>query len=668
MKKISGENFAQELTALLDPEQLTAVKALRGPVAILAGAGTGKTRAITHRIAYAVRSGTVAAENILAVTFTAKAAGEMRSRLADLGVYGVQAQTFHAAALMQLRYFWPEAIGGNLPQLVDTKHGLVAMAAQRLGLGTGRELIRDLAAEIEWSKVSLIPPADYEQRAKEQLRALPGGVHISQMARLIELYEEVKSERGLIDFEDVILVLIGILADRKDLAAVVRRRYQYFVVDEFQDVSPMQYRLLQLWLGTNTDLCVVGDVSQTIYSFAGANSRFLAEFGQNFKNSVHLTLDRNYRSTPQITDLANQIIKQDDAAGTVLLRAQREVGKQITWTSCADDQEEAQMIAGQIAQALKQGRSAKDFAILYRVNAQSQAFEAALQEVGIPYVLAGAERFFQRKVVREAMAALRGAARGPQELPLGQAVEGVLFSLGWRQKAPDLQGAARERWESLNTILELAKDVEEKRGADLAQFVKELEQRASYDHNPEIAAVTLTTLHAAKGLEWPVVFLAGMSEGMMPISYAKSPALIAEERRLLYVGITRARDELYISYARGRRERGERKASRFFAGLWPQELSASTLKRRRALASEESFLTEHAEDLDLFNELVAWRKEVAQEHQARPFQVFSDTVLRQIAIEKPTSLAALQQIKGVGQTKLVHFGNDVVSVVKNYLR
>lgn len=660
--------FMHDLESLLDPEQLAAVQAIRGPVAILAGAGTGKTRAITHRIAAAVHSGTIAAENILAVTFTAKAAGEMRSRLADLGVYGVQAQTFHAAALMQLRYFWPEAIGGNLPQLIDTKHGLVAMAAQRLGLGTGRELIRDLAAEIEWSKVSLIPPAEYEMRAKEQLRILPHDVHISQMARLIEAYEEVKSERGLIDFEDVILVLIGILADRKDLAAIVRKRYQYFVVDEFQDVSPMQYRLLQLWLGTNTDICVVGDVSQTIYSFAGAKSHFLSEFGQRFKNSLQIILHRNYRSTPQITDLANQIIKQDNAEGTVQLRAQRDSGIPPTWTSFDDDQEEAESIVGKIAQALKHGRSAKDFAILYRVNAQSQNFEAALQEAGIAYVMAGAERFFQRKAVREAMAALRGAARGPQELPLGQAVEGVLFGLGWRQNAPDLQGAARERWESLNTILELAQDIEEKRGVGLLDFVKELEQRASYDHNPEIAAVTLTTLHAAKGLEWPVVFLAGMNDGMMPISYAKSPDLIAEERRLLYVGITRARDELHISYARGRKERGDRKASRFFHGIWPKEFSASTLKRRRALASQEEFAAAHSEDIALFTRLENWRKEMAEEYQVRESLIFTDSVLRQIAIEKPTSLAKLQKIKGVGQTKIIHFGNSVVEVVAEYLR
>src|SRR4051794_6459563 len=293
-----------DLLAALDPEQRQVAEALRGPVRVLAGAGTGKTRAITHRIAHGVASGVYAPTEVLAVTFTTRAAGEMRGRLRALGAGPVQARTFHSAALRQLRYFWPHVQGTELPTLTESKIGLLATAARRQRISADQALLRDLASEVEWAKVSNVHPDDYAGVAAQRGRTVTG--HDPEtVGRVFGSYEEVKRGQGRMDMEDVLLLTAGMLADDERVAAQVRRQYKWFVVDEYQDVSPIQSALLDLWLGGRDELCVVGDPAQTIYSFAGANADYLRDFPRKFPGTTSIELVPNYPSTPQVAQAPN---------------------------------------------------------------------------------------------------------------------------------------------------------------------------------------------------------------------------------------------------------------------------------------------------------------------------------------------------------------------------
>ncbi|WP_250447803.1 ATP-dependent helicase, partial [Actinotalea sp. C106] len=567
---------ADQLLDALDPDQREVALALTGPVCVLAGAGTGKTRAITHRIAYGVRTGTYKPTSVLAVTFTARAAGEMRTRLRQLGVAGVQARTFHAAALRQLSYFWPQVVGGTPPRILEHKASVVAEAAARLSLGVDRLSIRDLASEIEWSKVSLVAADDYVRAATATDRPPPAGYDRATVARLITAYEEAKDARGVIDFEDVLVMLGHMLESRRDVAETVRGQYRHFVVDEYQDVSPAQQYLLDQWLGGRHELCVVGDPSQTIYSFTGATPHHLLTFAQKRPGAQVVRLVRDYRSTPQVVDLANRLLSAVPGRrrGTTALElvAQRPTGPPVGFTVYDDDEAEASGVAARVGRLIAAGTPASEIAVLYRTNAQSEAYEQALADAGIGYLVRGGERFFARKEVRDAIVLLRGAARSSADATLGEAVRGVLASVGWTEEAPTARGAVRERWDSVQALVALADDLVATRPeASLVDLVAELDERASAQHAPAVEGVTLASLHAAKGLEWDAVFLTGLSEGLMPISLAETDAAVAEERRLLYVGITRAREHLELSYARARNPgaRASRKRTRFLDGLWP---------------------------------------------------------------------------------------------------
>ncbi|MFT0848893.1 ATP-dependent DNA helicase UvrD2 [Actinomycetaceae bacterium L2_0104] len=650
----------------LDPEQREVATNLFGPLCVRAGAGTGKTRAITYRIAHGVHSGAFAPGHVLAVTFTSRAAGEMRSRLRDLGVRGVSAQTFHAAALRQLSFFWGTAVGGRIPPIADHKLALVSQAAGQLGMGVDKVAVRDLASEIEWAKVSLVTPDAYPERAAALGRAEVAGHSLGEVSQLLRAYEDVKTERHVIDFEDVLLILVGILLDRPDITRQVRDQYRHFVVDEYQDVSPLQHRLLQLWLGDRKELCVVGDVSQTIYSFTGASSHYLARFTKEYPNATVIELNRDYRSTPQIVAAANEVIEPDRSEGAVQLVSQLPTSVPVTWTEYADDTAEADAIAGEILTLREQGVPLRDVAILYRTNAQSAEFEAALSRAGVGYLVRGSERFFSRREVREAMVAMRAAARSGIDGPLSAGVRSVLRQTGWRDEAPDQAGAVRDRWEALNALLSLAKEMEGSREASMLEFVQELEERAQLQNAPEMDGVTLSSLHAAKGLEWEAVFLAGMSEGLMPISLAKGEEGVAEERRLLYVGITRAKRHLHVSYAKGNGSRGNRKLSRFLEAVWPKPekpVSRTTSYRQRRALEAEAFEAEHPEDVAMLERLMAWRARTAAEMGRPAYTVFHDTTLRAIAIAKPHGLAQLGRIKGIGSTKLASWGEDILALV-----
>ncbi len=403
----------------LDPEQREVATTLRGPVCVLAGAGTGKTRAITHRIAYGVRSGQLMPASVLAVTFTNRAAGEMRGRLRSLGAGGVQARTFHSAALRQLQYFWPKAIGGDLPRLVERKIQLVAEAGARCRIRLDRGELRDVTGEIEWAKVTQTVPSDYPAAALKAGREAPRDM--AEIAQIYSTYEQLKRDRVMIDFEDVLLLTVGILQDRHDIAEQIRSQYQHFVVDEYQDVSPLQQRLLELWLGDRDSLCVVGDASQTIYSFTGATPDHLLDFRTRYPHATLVKLVRDYRSTPQVVHLANGLLGQARgraAQHRLELVSQREPGPAPVYAEYADEPAEAEGVAARIRQLIAAGVPAGEIAVLYRINAQSEVYEQALADAGVPYQLRGAERFFERAEVQKALLALRGAARSGGNDPL----------------------------------------------------------------------------------------------------------------------------------------------------------------------------------------------------------------------------------------------------------
>jgi len=653
----------------LDPEQREVALALTGPVCVLAGAGTGKTRAITHRIAYGVRSGTYKPTSVLAVTFTARAAGEMRTRLRELGVAGVQARTFHAAALRQLGYFWPRVVGGAPPRILEHKAPAVAEAARRVGVSVDRVAVRDLSSEVEWAKVSLVTAEDYVRAAAADDRPAPSGYDHQTVARLITAYEDVKTERGVIDFEDVLLMLADMLGSHRQVADEVRSQYRHFVVDEYQDVSPLQQFLLDQWLGGRKELCVVGDPSQTIYSFTGATPHYLLDFTRTYADAQVVRLVRDYRSTPQVVHLANQVLRRGRVPGALELVAQRPAGPPATFTTYDDDDAEAAGIAARAGRLVASGVRPSEIAVLYRTNAQSAAFESALADAGISYLVRGGERFFQRKEVRDAIVLLRGAARSADpDQPMPEQVRDVLTSAGWSEQPPAARGATRERWEAMQALVGLADDVAaaatEDAPATMAALVAELEERASAQHAPTVEGVTLASLHAAKGLEWDAVFLAGVSEGLMPISLAETDEGVAEERRLLYVGVTRAREHLELSFARSRNPGGRatRKRTRFLDGLWPDDPSDRRGRSRGARGQARQQLTgDH--DVALFDALREWRLSVARETDKPAFTVLGDATLAAIAELKPTSVAQLARVNGVGPAKIDRYGETILAIV-----
>jgi len=662
---------ADALLEALDPDQREVALALAGPVCVLAGAGTGKTRAITHRIAYGVRTGAYPPNSVLAVTFTARAAGEMRTRLRDLGVSGVQARTFHAAALRQLSFFWPRVVGGAPPRILDHKAPAVAEAAGRLGLSVDRLTVRDLASEIEWSKVCLVPADDYVRAATATGRPPPAGYDRATVARLISAYEEVKDARGVVDFEDVLVMLGHMLESRRDIAEEVRSQYRHFVVDEYQDVSPAQQYLLDQWLGGRHELCVVGDPSQTIYSFTGATPHHLLTFASKHPGARVVRLVRDYRSTPQVVDLANRLLATTGRRrrdNELELIAQRPAGPPVGFTVYDDDEAEAAGIATRIGRLIAAGTSAAEVAVLYRTNAQSEAFEQALADAGIGYLVRGGERFFARKEVRDAVVLLRGAARSMADVPLTDGVRDVLASAGWSPEAPAARGAVRERWDSLQAIVTLADDLAKDPQATIATLVAELDERASAQHAPAVDGVTLASLHAAKGLEWDAVFLAGLSEGLMPISLAETDAAVAEERRLLYVGITRAREHLELSHARARTPGGRagRRRTRFLEGIWPDD--AAPARRRTAGGRRSSVQLTGDHDPELFESLRQWRSRVAGEADRPAFTVLVDATLAGIAEVRPGSIAELARVRGIGPAKIDQYGSALLAIVAEHAR
>ena len=549
-----GNPRAEEILEALDNEQRAVALATRGPVCVIAGAGTGKTRAITHRIAYAAAIGTMDPHKVLALTFTARAAGEMRTRLRSLGVPSVAARTIHAAALKQLTFFWPSVFGGRTPDLLTTKSGFLTEAIKRAQLQgelsiTSRDLLRDIATEIEWAKVSQIAPSDY--LSESQKRTVKPRINPEQLAKVYTAYESVKHQERAIDFEDVLLLTTAMIEEEREVRERVQDQYRFFTVDEYQDVSPLQQRLINAWLGSRQELCVVGDPAQTIYSFAGATPVFLNSFTQRFPEAEVVRLTTGYRSTPEIIFTANSILRKG-AMGNELV-AINDHGSKPTITPYNDEPAEIAGIVRDITQLISEGTPAQEIAVLARTNSQLNGLERAMNSAGLPYQVRNTERFFDRKEVRDFLKQVRTASVIP--------TEGVSWLDELRTLAqPFLTGGAID---GIAALLHLARELDDDSGftpKNLRTYLREVEDRVQQNNPPTMPVTTLATLHAAKGLEWERVFLMGVSDGILPLennSTTGDQASIDEERRLFYVGITRAKSDLRLSY------RG--KASRFLA-------------------------------------------------------------------------------------------------------
>ncbi|HEX7396553.1 MAG TPA: ATP-dependent DNA helicase UvrD2 [Propionibacteriaceae bacterium] len=668
-----------EILRGLDPEQLEVATSLGEPVVVIAGAGTGKTRAITHRIAYGALTGALDPSSTLAVTFTTRAAGELRGRLATLGVNGVQARTFHSAALRQAQYFWPKAYGTALPQVTEGRFSVVAEAARRLGLPTDTSVIRDVSGEVSWAKVSNVEPESYAALAKASGRSVVG-IEPDAVGRLLVTYDNLNRDRGRIDFDDILLCTVALLSDHEDVAAQVRRTYQHLVVDEYQDVSPVQQRLVDLWLGPNQDVCVVGDPAQTIHTFAGARAEYLLSFASRHPGARKVELVRDYRSTPEVVEVANRVLA-GSGQRHVTLRAQRPSGASPVFESASDEAAEAAAVARWLKGLRADGVDWREMAVLYRINAHSPAYEAAFADAGIPYQVRNAERFYDRPEVKQALGALAATARTKGSEPGFEQVLVVLGALGWTEKPPSTGGQVRERWESQNALVDLAAGLAAD-GPTLTDLVAELQRRAAVKHAPSGAGVTLTTLHGAKGLEWDAVALVGIHEGGVPFVLAETDAQIAEERRLLYVGVTRAREHLRISWSGGRGR--DRRPSRFLAAAMPTS-AAPVRQRRRPVTKEtvptmcrvcgkglhapaERMLGRHEDcpsryDEDLLAALHTWRTRAAESAGLPEFCIFTDSALIAIAESCPRNADQLAEVSGVGPAKIRKYGADVLALL-----
>ena len=563
---------AEEILQQLDEQQRAAAESVLGPTVILAGAGTGKTRTITHRIAFAIAKGYFSANRVLALTYTNRAAGELRARLRQMGIAGVSVKTFHAAALAQLEYFWPQFAGVPAPKVIESKARFIGRAGEALKLMLDAPAVREIAAEIEWRKYSMLSVSEYAEIANSRPKV--GGLSTAKLLELLTAYEDLKIKENRLDWEDVLILCLGLLRSEPRALAHVQQQYRFFTVDEYQDISPLQHALLDEWMGDRNDLCVVGDPNQTIYSFTGASATFLHSFADRFEGATIVELTTNYRSTPEIVETANRILRGQNsmaeltsvAVAEALERGETPFPKApISARRFESAGDELAWLAHSIKQRIQQGIPASEIAVLYRVNGQSEGVENALSRAGIDYQLRGGERFFSRPEVIQAVQMLRSELMAPSGKPVFQTVSDVARSLGWQTKAPSEQGPVRERWESLNALVGILGEMD----ADvrLEDFVAELDERQRSQHEPTRDAVTLSTIHAAKGLEWRAVYVIGLTEGYLPISYAKSDREIAEERRLFYVAVTRARQHLSISYAASDSFGRPSSASRFISSI-----------------------------------------------------------------------------------------------------
>jgi len=637
-----------EILEGLNDAQREAAVAVRGPVAILAGAGTGKTTTITRRIAYQVATGTFPAERILAVTFTEKAARELKERLAELGVTGVEARTFHAAALSQLGRFWERHTGERLPDVLPSKAPLIASLANSLPPPHRFMPRSELAGEIEWAKNRMVPWRRYLAEV-ERLGHTPP-IPAELMAGVFEGYERRKELAHKIDFEDMIGMSVLLYQEYPEAASQVRAKYHAFTVDEYQDVNPVQQALLEAWLGHRSELCVVGDDYQTIYSFTGASPEYLLGFPQRYPAATIVRLEENYRSTPQVLAVANGLSPQLGGFEK-LLRSTKPDGPNPTGRALPDPDAEVAFVVGEVRRLHDEGTPWEEIAILYRINARSEAYEETFAGEGIPYqVRDGA--FLRRPGPRSVLAALRR----PESIDAQVAVETATNSVGYDPSADPDDAEEVTRQADLARLRVLATEyVAAHPDGDVAGFVAELSSRFSTEQSGR--GVNLLTYHRAKGLEFDAVFLPRLLDKELPFRSQKSSADPEEERHLFYVGITRARTHLYLSWPR----EGRTEPSPFLQelGIVAAPAPAAREKPRRPAGPPVGTVGGGP----LFDRLREWRRRRAAADGVPAYVIFHDKTLAEIADRKPTDWADLAGVPGVGPAKLERYADEILPIV-----
>jgi DNA helicase-2/ATP-dependent DNA helicase PcrA len=664
-----------DLLGGLDRTQRDAVTSRAAPLAILAGAGSGKTRVLTRRIAWQAREEAVDPRHVLAVTFTRKAAGELRTRLTRLGVvHAVTAGTFHAIALAQLRRR-AEQHQRAMPALLERK-ARVLVPIMRV---PGREaalVAAEIASEIEWAKARLVRPDGYEAAVLAAGRTTPRPA--AQVAEIYREYERQKRRRGLVDFDDLIWECAAAFERDPMFADAQRWRFRHLFVDEFQDASPAQFRLLLAWLGDRHDLCVVGDGDQAIYGFAGADPGFLVRFRACFPPERHpdvgvVRLGSNYRSTPQVVAAATAVL--GSPRRRVMVRAARPDGPVPTVTAYDTDDEEARGVA----RAARAARGAdvpwSRVAVLYRVNAQSALFEEAFARAGIPHRVRGSARFLDRPEVKVALDRLRESARTAP----GRTFADHLTDLA----EPDDDRLSEERQEHVEALARLGHEYLDADGGTgtVDGFVAFLGTALRGD-DTDVAgsdAVELLTFHRAKGLEFDTVFVTGLERGLVPISHAKTPDALDEEQRLLYVALSRAERVLHMSWAR-QRTIGVRVATRT-ASPWLTRIERAldgshgadghSVDARKQIADARARLGRGdraaqpvpERDAALFGALVEWRRNLSRAVGSPAYVVFNNETLAAIATARPRTRRALLALPGVGPVKVERYGDAVLALV-----
>ena len=617
---------SEDIVAGLNPEQRRAVEAVRGPVCILAGAGSGKTTTITRRIANQVATGTFAPGEILAVTFTDKAATEMRERLARLGAHGVPARTFHAAALAQLRHFRGEELGELLP----TKAPVLLPIARALPVPFRFRPLADLATEIEWAKNRRLTPQTYRRSLGDHEPPVPPDL----MERVFRTYEERKAAGGRIDFEDLLELAVRTYDEDPEALAAFRARYRAFTVDEYQDVNLLQQELLERWVGDRDDLCVVGDDYQSIYSFTGATPEYLLGMPARFPEALVVRLEENYRSTPEILELANRLVPQLGGSEKVL-RAALPGGAEPVAAVQPDRLGEASFLAGEVQRLHGEGVPYEAMAVLYRLNARSEDYEEALALAAIPFQVRGGA-FIRRPAAQRTIRLLRGR---PDASAVGGVAEAVRKQ-GWTARPPSGLGDEElTRQADLSRLLALAEQLGPE--ATVADFLRDLEER--FGAETEGRGVHLLTYHRAKGLEWDAVFLPRLEEKELPYSKAADGDRLAEERRLFYVGLTRAKRWLTLTWTAGA------KPSRFLTEL--------------GVVGPEPAKAAKRESTPEFEALRRWRAERAKADAVPAYVVFHDSTLHEIAARRPSTRGELSAVPGIGPAKLERYADDLLATL-----
>ncbi|HWX09810.1 MAG TPA: ATP-dependent DNA helicase UvrD2 [Gaiellaceae bacterium] len=612
----------------LNAEQRAAAEATRGPVCILAGAGTGKTTTITRRIAWQVASGAVEPSGIVAVTFTDKAAGELRSRLAALGVEGVRASTFHSAALALLRRFQ-----GDPGRILATKALLLRRIGNGLPMPYKFRPAGDLATEIEWAKNRRLEPSTYLAGLGEHEPPIPPDL----AHRVFREYERKKAEAGAIDFEDLLGLAIRALEEDEQALAAVRSRWHSFTVDEYQDVNLLQQTLLDLWLGERDDVCVVGDDYQSIYGFTGASAEWLLALPRRFPHAHVVRLEQNYRSTPQVLELANRLVPRLGGSEKTL-RPTLADGPAPELLRCSTPEEQAMLVTERVRALANEGVPLEEQAVLVRTNARAADFEEAFHDAGIPFQGAS---LLARDAARQLLKALRDGST----TDVGATVRGLAEAQGLLASPPDKLGEREQtRQADLARLVRLAEQFDDGERT-VAEFAASLQERFGASAG---RGVHLLTLHRAKGLEFEAVYIPRLEEGELPSRRAKGEEL-ADERRLLYVGLTRAKRHLLVTWS-GR-------SSRFLEemGIRPGSLSAP--------ASTTGAPKQKLEATPAVLALKEWRLARARAEEVPAYVVFNDRTLAELIRMAPRTIAELAEVPGIGPAKLERYGSALLAAL-----